>query len=228
MPKAVIFDFDGVVADSELLHYKALNTIFNQYGVDVPKDEHWDKYLGYDDLENVRAVSRDYDMGLSNDDVAEIVRLKTELFDRLVRNENVIIDGVPEFITMLVRNNLPLAICSGACLADIELMLQGSGLDGCFSAIVAADHVKKSKPDPEGYLLALSQLNKKIGDHIQPDECVVVEDSRWGLEAAAAAGMNSLAVTNTYPAEKLAGLAQIIVSRLDEVTMDDMRTLCAG
>ncbi len=65
MLRAVIFDFDGVVSDSELLHYKALNQVFIEYGVDVPKEVHWEKYLGYNDLENIKAVSRDYDMNLT-------------------------------------------------------------------------------------------------------------------------------------------------------------------
>ncbi|MHC5182041.1 MAG: HAD hydrolase-like protein, partial [Planctomycetota bacterium] len=63
MLQAVIFDFDGVIADSEFLHYKALNAVFNRYGVDVPKDVHWGKYLGYSDRENIEAVNVDYNMG---------------------------------------------------------------------------------------------------------------------------------------------------------------------
>ena len=62
MLRAVIFDFDGVIADSEFLHYKALNKVFNLHGVHVPKDIHWEKYLGYTDIENIQAVSDDYNM----------------------------------------------------------------------------------------------------------------------------------------------------------------------
>jgi len=228
MLKAVIFDFDGVVSDSEMLHYKALNEIFVKYGVDVPKKVHWQKYLGYSDIENIEAVSRDYDMGLTDEQVVEIARQKTEVFDELVKTETTIIDGVAEFVQMLTENGIPLAICSGAIASDIKLMLDGCEFANAFRAIITADDVSKGKPDPEGFLLALKKLNETInGDQILPQECVVIEDSGWGLAAAKTARMHTVAVTNTYPAEKLASLADKIVSRLDELAMDDLGKLCS-
>ena len=227
MLKAVIFDFDGVVSDSEMLHYKALNDIFVKYGVNVPKKVHWQKYLGYNDIDNIKAVSDDYDMGLADEQVVEIARQKTEVFDELVKTETTIIDGVAEFIGMLTENGIPLAICSGAIASDIQLMLDGCKFANTFRAIVTADDVGKGKPDPEGFLLALEKLNETIdGDQILPQECVVIEDSGWGLAAAKTAGMHTVAVTNTYPAEKLANLADKIVGRLDELEMDDLGELC--
>ena len=122
MLRAVIFDFDGVVSDSELLHYKALNQVFIDYGVDVPKEVHWQKYLGYSDLENVIAVSHDYDMNFTEDQVKEIVHKKGEIFDELAAKETTIIAGVPQFIDMLKSNGIRMAVCSGALL--------GYGADG--------------------------------------------------------------------------------------------------
>ena len=227
MLKAVIFDFDGVVSDSEMLHYKALNEILIKYGIDVPKKVHWQKYLGYGDIENIEAVSRDYDMGLTDEQIVEIARQKTEVFNELVKTEMTIIDGVAEFVGMLIENGIPLAICSGAIASDIKLMLDGCEFANAFRAIVTADDVGKGKPDPEGFLLALEKLNETIdGDQILPQECVVIEDSGWGLAAAKSAGMHTAAVTNTYPAEQLAGLADKIVGRLDELNMDDLAELC--
>lgn len=227
MLKAVIFDFDGVVSDSEMLHYKALNEIFIKYGVDVPKEVHWQKYLGYNDIENIEAVSRDYDMGLTAEQVVEIARQKTEVFDELVKTETTIIDGVAEFVGMLTENGVPLAICSGAIASDIKLMLDGCEFTNAFRTIVTADDVRRGKPDPEGFLLALEKLNETIdGDRILPQECVVIEDSGWGLAAAKTAGMHTVAVTNTYPVEKLANLADKIVGKLDELAMDGLDKLC--
>jgi beta-phosphoglucomutase-like phosphatase (HAD superfamily) len=99
---------------------------------------------------------------------------------------------------------------------------------GSFEIIVAADHVSKGKPSPEGFLLALQQLNETDPGQILPGECVVIEDSRWGLEAAAAAGMHTIAVANTYPADQLEPLAQMVVSQLDELTMSDLQSVSAG
>jgi beta-phosphoglucomutase len=226
MLKAVIFDFDGVIADSELLHYKALNAVFNRCGVDIPKEVHWEKYLGYSDLDNIEAVNRDYCMGLDDAKVQTLIAEKKVIFDELVTSGSVIIDGVAVFVQRLIEGGIRRAICSGALRSDIDLMLAGSGFADAFEVIVAADDVKHGKPDPEGYLLALDKLNRS-GDHpIKAGECVVVEDSHWGLEAAVAAGMNPVAVTTTYSRKELAPKAKKVVDRLDELSIKQLHALC--
>ena len=226
MLQAVIFDFDGVICDSELLHYKALNAVFNRYDVDVPKEVHWDKYLGYNDLDNVEAVNDDYKMGLNEEQVHHILTEKKAVFEQLVIKETVIFDGVTEFIQMLIDHKIRRAICSGARRSDIDLMLSAAPFPDAFETIVSADDVRHGKPDPEGYLLALSGLNKNDNSTIKASECIVIEDSHWGLEAAAVAGMNPIAVTNTYSRDQLDSKAKKIVDRLDELTIDDLNSLC--
>jgi len=226
MLKAVIFDFDGVIADSEALHYEALDAVFKRYGVDVPKEVHWDKYLGYSDRENIEAVNVDYGMEWDNAKVQVLIDEKKVVFDELVTSGSIIIDGVATFIQRLIDGGIRRAICSGALRSDIGLMLAGADFKDAFEVIVAADDVTHGKPDPEGYLLALSQLNKKAAALIQPNQCVVIEDSHWGLEAAAAAGMNPIAVTNTYSRGELAQEGRKVIDRLDELTMADLSDLC--
>ncbi len=227
MLKAIIFDFDGVVADSEPLHYRAFAEIVSRYGIELTKERYYTEYLGYTDIECAQAISADFDLRLDEAGIDRLIRDKTELFGRLVRSDNTIIDGVGGFVDMLRQEGIRLAVCSGAFLADIELMLEGSGLADSFEIIVAADHVSKGKPSPEGFLLALQQLNETGPGQILPGECVVIEDSRWGLEAAAAAGMHTIAVTNTYPADQLEPLAQMVVSQLDKLTMSDLQGVSA-
>jgi len=225
MLKAVIFDFDGVVCDSELLHYKALNAVFNKCGLDIPKEVHWQTYLGYNDLDNVEAVNRDYSMDWSGQQIQQLIDEKKVIFDDLITKERVIIAGVPEFIQRLIEGSIRRAICSGALRSDIDLMLAGTEFQNAFETIVAADDVTRGKPDPEGYLLALDNLNQS-GDPLKACECVVIEDSHWGLEAAAAAGMHPVAVTNTYPRTALNGKAEKIVDRLDELSIEGLCALC--
>lgn len=226
MLQAVIFDFDGVIADSEALHYKALNAVFNRYGVDVPKEVHWQKYLGYTDLENIVAVNGDYDMGLDDAAIAGLIAEKKIVFDELVETDSTIFDGVCGFIQMLTDHKVRIAICSGALRSDIDLMLMNVPFEDVFEVVVAADDVAHGKPDPEGYLLALDKLNQNGSVSIKADQCVVIEDSHWGLEAAAAAGMRSVAVTNTYPRSELEQGERKVVDRLDELTIDDLKDLC--
>lgn len=226
MLKAVIFDFDGVICDSEYLHYRALNAVFQRYGVDVPKGVHWDKYLGYTDAENIEAVNRDYAMGLDAAGIRTIMAEKKEAFDAMARAESLVIEGVEPFVRMLMENGIDLAICSGALRSDIDLMLNGSGFADAFKVIVTADDITKGKPDPQGYRLALDKLNAFGGGDIKPLNCVVIEDSHWGLEAAATAGMHTVAVTNTYGRAELEGKAELIVDRLDLISCKMLRGLC--
>jgi len=228
MLKAVIFDFDGVIADSEPLHYRAFKETVSRYGVVLTEEHYYAKYLGYTDIECTQAISVDFDLGLDEADIDRLMKKKKELFDRLVRRESTIIDGVCEFVDMLKKNGLRLAVCSGALLEDIELMLDGTDLADSFEIIVAADHVHKGKPDPEGFVLTLQQLNKAGSGKIEPGDCVVIEDSPWGLKAASATRMHTIAVTNAYPTEQLEELAQKVVRRLNELTISDLQSVCAG
>lgn len=228
MLKAVIFDFDGVICDSELLHYRALNEIFKRYGVDVPKVVHWEKYLGYSDIENIEAVNRDYAMGLDAAGVGKLMAEKKEVFENLVRTESLVIDGVEPFVKMLVQNGILRAICSGALRSDIELMLNGSAFADAFEIIVSADDVTKGKPDPQGYLMALDKLNAATGGGIKSTDCIVVEDSHWGLEAANAARMHPVAVTTTYGRAELEKKADCVVNRLDELDITQLKEICGG
>ena len=226
MLKAVIFDFDGVIADSEALHYKALNAVLNRYGVDVPKEVHWQKYLGYSDRENIEAVNVDYGMEWDSARVQVLIDEKKVVFDELIVSGSIIIDGVVVFIQRLIDAGIRRAVCSGALRSDIDLMLAGTDFKHAFEMIVTADDVTHGKPDPEGYLMVLDKLNQNGTDPIEASQCVVIEDSHWGLEAATAAGMQPIAVTNTYPRSELGREGRKVVDRLDELTINDLNDLC--
>jgi beta-phosphoglucomutase len=112
------------------------------------------------------------------------------------------------------------------------LILEQARLRHFFTVIVSAEQVKKGKPHPDGFLLTLQKLNQcvipaqaGIQEPILPDQCVVIEDSHWGLEAAKKAGMHTVAVTNSYDADELS-LAEKIITRLDELNIDDLQKLC--
>lgn len=227
MLKAVIFDFDGVVVDSEFLHYRALNSAFGLHGVQVGEDEYYEKYLGYSDYQCVEIVNANYNMGLDREGIEKLIANKTDVFNRLVKQEAAIINGVVGFVEMLRANVIPMAVCSGGTRSDIDLMVKGTELAGVFDPIVTADDVKKGKPDPEGFQLVLSRLNERGKERIPAGECVVIEDSHWGLEAAAAAGIHTIGVTNTYDAQHLGPYSEMVVKRLDEIRMEDLQGLCS-
>jgi len=225
MLKAVIFDFDGVIVDTEMLHYKAFDHIFRTCGVTMPIEVYYDRFLGLSDEELMRTVAEENNLHVSEQNLRQLLEEKAMVFKELALAQATIIDGVPRFLAMLSDNKIAMAIYSGALLPEINMILKGAGLREFFDCVVSAEQVEKGKPHPQGFLLALEKINKKFKAQIAPAECVVVEDSRWGLEAAQAAGMHPVAITNTYPAEQLKP-AEKIVANLSELTLDEMHSLC--
>jgi HAD superfamily hydrolase (TIGR01509 family) len=226
MLKAVIFDFDGVITDSEILHFRAFNAILREHGFELGKAEYYKNYLGLCDADCYQTLINEGRLGIDPAQVPDLIARKTKVFEELARSEGRIIEGVREFLTLLGDSNVPMAICSGALRAEIELILDEAKLRHYFVEIVSAEEVKRGKPHPDGFLLAMERLNDHDADPIAPGECVIVEDSHWGLKAGRAAGMRTVAVTNTYDADQLEN-ADRIVTRLDELTLEDLRRLCA-
>ncbi|MHC4149227.1 MAG: HAD family hydrolase [Planctomycetota bacterium] len=226
MLRAVIFDFDGVITDTEIVHLRAFNSVLAPCDIEITTEEYYKDYLGLTDVDCFKMLADEGQLKADATEIEKLVKQKNEIFEEMVRTNSRIIEGVVEFLSMLKQNSVRMAICSGALLGEIELILKQAQLGHFFEAIVSADQIEKGKPDPEGYLLALERLNQNDQNTILPDECIVIEDSHWGLEAAKAAGMHTVAVTNTYSAEEL-GLAEKIVARLDELTIDELGLICA-
>jgi len=223
---AVIFDFDGVITDSEILHFRAFNEVLAQHGLELTKKEYYTRYLGLSDVDCYRTLIGENRLNIDPAQVPQLIAQKTVIFEGLAETDGKIIEGVHEFLDLLTARSVPIAICSGALRAEIELILEGAGLRSLFEVIVSAEEVTRGKPDPEGFLLALTRLNECIVPPITPGRCVVVEDSHWGLQAAQAAGMRTVAVTNTYDAEQLQQ-ADVVVERLDGLAVQDLAKLCS-
>jgi beta-phosphoglucomutase family hydrolase len=223
---AVIFDFDGVLVDSEQIHHKAFNRVLTKFHYQLSSREYYDRFLGLSDEELLRIVDKERNLSLSNQQFGQLLGEKARLFKEMAATEAGIIEGVPKFLNMLSDGRIPMAICSGALQPEIEMILEGAGLRSYFEAIVSAEQVKKGKPDPEGFLLALKLLNKRMHKSIQPEDCVVIEDSHWGLEAAKAAGMRAVAITNTYAAEHLKP-ADKVIAHLNDLTLSCLHDICA-
>jgi len=222
---AVIFDFDGVLVDSEQIHHKAFNRVLTKFHYQLSSREYYDRFLGLSDEELLRIVDKERHLSLSNQQFGQLLGEKANLFKEMAATEAGIIEGVPKFLNMLSDGKIPMAICSGALQPEIEMILEGAGLRNYFEVIVSAEQVERGKPDPEGFLLALKLLNKRMHKSIKPEDCVVIEDSHWGLEAAKAAGMRAVAITNTYAAEHLKP-ADKVIEHLAELTLPDLHALC--
>ena len=181
MIRAVVFDFDGVIADSEPLHFRAFRDGLAEKGLILSEHEYYAQYLGFSDAEAFAAMAADRGVEWSAEFVAELVAAKAVRLEALERDHSVLFPGARRAILGLAQA-CPLAIASGALGAEIRRVLTKEQLDKHFATIVAADDTSASKPSPEPYRLAVEQLSAVIGQTLRPEECVAVEDSTWGLE----------------------------------------------
>jgi beta-phosphoglucomutase len=231
MLKAVIFDFDGVITDSEILHLRAFNKVLAQFNIEISRKDYYSKYLGYTDIDCYKQLIKEGILKTEKNQIPKLVEQKDVVFKELAKTEGRTIEGVHEFIELLDKNNVPMAICSGALLTEIELILDEAKLRRFFQAIISAEHVKQGKPHPEGFLKTLQRLNRVIPaqtgiqNQISANQCIVIEDSLWGLKAAKAAGMHTIAVTNSYEAHELE-LAEKIVYNLKDLQIKDLQDIC--
>jgi beta-phosphoglucomutase len=222
-----VFDFDGVIADSEPLHFEGFRRVLARHGVTLPKSDYYAKYLGYDDAGAFRAVLADHGQRFDDGRIASLVEEKVTLFPEMLAGQPVIYDGAAACIGRL-GSQVPLAIASGAALDDIEAVLRGTGLRERFRTVVAAEHTPRSKPHPDPYRRALDILREQgvLPTDAPARHVVAIEDSVWGLQSAHGAGLRTVAVTTSYRAEEL-GMADLVVPSLDAVTIEALDALVA-
>ncbi len=222
MMKAIVFDFDGVVADSEPVHYQAFMEIGKGLGVAFDYQHYLLHYIGYDDRDAIKTMLEAAGMPTEATHIAELCRQKQDVFERLVSQGAAAIPGALELVDE-VFGQLPIAIGSGATTLDIELMLMGLGRRDCFEVIVSADHVSRSKPDPTTYRMAVQQLAERYPEAgLTPGSCLAIEDTAAGIESARGAGLMTLGITTTGPASSLTR-AHRVESGLEGVTLATLR-----
>jgi len=201
----VIFDLDGVLADSEGIHILAWEQIAREYRLSEDRLPLHD-WIGYADTEIVKDVVRDHGLSVTPEDLLEH---KRRIFRRLIAEQLEPIPGAVEALSEL--EPLPLGLATSSSRTEAELMLRILGITDRFRTVVTADEVKHSKPEPDSYLLAAEGLG------ITPEHCVAIEDSSSGVQSARAAGMIVLAVTNSLPSERLTAADEIFDSTADAV-----------
>ena len=214
-PRAVLFDFDGVIVNSEPLHFRSFQQVLKGEHIDLSEDEYYRELIGFDDRGGFRHVFEKRGRALEPRTLLALMARKSRVMMQLIHERRFhALPGVEEFVRGLWRTT-PLAICSGALREEIEAMLEGVALRDCFSAIVAAEDVAVGKPDPSGYLLTLRLLSEKIARSaahagaaapapLKPSDALVIEDAPKVIQSVKAAGFPTLGVATSYPLNKLA------------------------
>ena len=224
--QAIVFDFDGVIADSEPLHLRAFQQTLAEEHIELSAPEYYSRYLGYDDLGLVQALAADRGIAMSDREMTALVARKGVKLQEMLHGGHVLFPGAVDFIRAAAAT-VPIAIASGAMKHEIEDITEAAGIRALFSAIVASGDTPQSKPSPAPYLLAFERLRQASGRSLDPRRSVAIEDSRWGLESARGAGLRCVGVTNSYPAAELDG-AELVVDGLSALTLSALEQLCAN
>lgn len=223
--RAVVFDFDGVIANSEPLHFLAFREVLAQEGIALGEPDYYRRYLGYDDVGVFRAAAADHHLTWTIDRIADLAARKATRMEALERDASVLFPGAEAAIRRAAEK-VPLAIVSGSLGAEIRRVLDRANLTTLFRVIVAAEDTPEGKPAPDPYLRAVALLSERLGERVEPRTCVAIEDSHWGLASAKAAGLRTLAVTHTYGPSELTG-ADLIIASLDGLDLSALDRLCS-
>ena len=228
MLNAIVFDFDGVVVDSERMHFDAFNHVGEKLGLGFTWDQYLAQFIGFDDKDAFRVMlGRSPGVEETGSDAAQ---LRDLVADKAVAFEAIVAEGVratPGVLALIdeaVAANLPIAIASGATHADIVLMLEALSLTDVFKIIVSADRVTRSKPDSESYAKAVLELAASRPDAtVTAQGALAIEDTTAGLTSARDAGLMTLGLGTTGPAAALTSFADRVVDSLDGVTLASIR-----
>ena len=196
---AVLFDFDGVIVNSEPLHCRSYLETAAAMGVPLTEAQYYAELIGFDDRGAIAHLYRRAGRALDDETFGAFLRRKTQRVLELVRDgEYQALPGVVALLDALARRDVATGICSGALRHEIDGMLAGVRLRERFAVITSAEDVEVGKPDPGGYLLTARRLSEKIGRAIGPGACLVIEDAPTVAVRAREAGFHVLGVTTTY------------------------------
>ena len=208
MTQVVLFDFNGVLVDDEAQHCEALQRVLADEGITLSREQYYAAYLGLDDRTGFAEAFRRANRTLTTELLEHLVARKSQIYLQLIAASLRMVPGAPQFVVD-AATRFRLGIVSGALRREIDHVLGQSGLAERFEIIIASDDVSRCKPDPAPYLAAHRAFSTQRP--IPVDECVVIEDSLHGLDAARAAGMPCVMLTTSYPAPKLEALGAATV-----------------
>lgn len=226
--KAVLFDFNGVIIKDESIHEQLIEQLLIEENLRPKRGEFRLMCLGRSDRACIAELLASRGRVINESFLAQLIsrkaiayRLRLETLDPLP-----IYPGLDDLIFKLRAAQIEMAVVSGALREEVEWVLNRTGLAQHFSIIVAGDDIRVSKPEPDGYLLAVQRLNLLYPDlNLKPLECLAIEDTFAGIQAAHRAGMQVVGVANTYPLHMLQRQASWVVDYLSDLELDRVRQI---
>ncbi|MBP1668041.1 MAG: Beta-phosphoglucomutase [Bacteroidetes bacterium] len=211
MIRAVIFDLDGVIVSTDEFHYQGWQRLADEEGIYFDRKTN-ERLRGVSRLESLEIILEKADRNYSREEKAEMAERKNNYYRDLLHTltPDDVFPGVMEMLKELKEKGIKIAI--GSSSKNTPSILQKIGMESSFDAVSDGNQIKRSKPDPEVFLLAASKLQ------IPPGQCLVVEDADAGVEAAINAGMKCLAVGSASANPK----AHLRANNLNEITVEQI------
>ncbi|MBC1242006.1 HAD family phosphatase [Nostoc sp. 2RC] len=200
--KAVLFDFNGVIINDEQIHLQLIDEILIQENLQPQRVDERQASLGRSDRACFTQLLSNRGRVVTEKYLTQLLHRKAEAYTlELEKIEKLpLYPGVEDLIYQVRSRNLKLGLVSGAIRKEIDLVLHQAKLNEYFKIIVAGDDITASKPEPDGYLLAVKKLNEEYPElNLQPQECLAIEDTPAGIQAAKRSHMQVVGVANTYP-----------------------------
>jgi beta-phosphoglucomutase len=222
--RAIIFDFDGIIVNSEPYILRLTQQMAAKEGWTVTEDEYYRDYLALDDRGIIEYLYRSHGCPVDAARRDELVAWKARAYEQIIRDGLPSMPGAVEFVRKVAAKYV-LAIASGSLRSEIEHLLGKLGLRHCFRVLATADDCERSKPDPQVFLVALARL-RELPDFqntpLQSGECLAIEDAPLGVVAAQAAGLRCLALSHSRPPEALRH-ADWVEHEFANVDLEDIR-----
>jgi beta-phosphoglucomutase len=228
--KAVLFDFNGVIINDEPIHEQIVDRLMLDENLQLKRGEFREVCLGKSDRACLVELLKRRGRFLTEVYLDRLLLRKAQAYQAKIDSLETlpIYPGLADFIARIRAAGLKMAVVSGAMRSDIELVLNLAGLAENFELIVTGDDTTVSKPAPDGYLLAVELMNREYpGWNLEPGECLAVEDTFAGIEAAKKAGIQVLGVTHTYPFHMIQRQANWTVDYFADLELDRVAEICA-
>jgi beta-phosphoglucomutase len=221
--KAVLFDFNGVIIKDEAIHRELNDELLLSENLPPQGKEFWKVCAGRSDRSGLNELLKLRGRFVTDEYLDKLIAKKAIAYrQKLEQLETLpIYPDVLQFIEQMFNSSYKLAVVTGAIRSEVEFVLKQGKIGMFFDELVAGDDIDRSKPDPQGYLLAIDRLNKLYPDlNLLPSECLAIEDTFVGIEAVKAAGIQAVAIAHTYPFHMLQRRANWTIDRFEDLEFD--------
>jgi beta-phosphoglucomutase len=223
MLKAILFDFNGVVINDEPIHKELIDEILLSENLRPVAGEFQEYCLGRSDRAGLSNILASRGRMVTDDYINKLIETKAKAYRQKMANLETlpIYPGLTDILSRIQTKNLQIGLVTGALRSEVQLILERAGIASYFSVIVAGDDIKASKPQPDGYLLAVERFNRlDFNLQLQPANCLAIEDTPAGIKAAKTAGMAVVGIANTYPFHMMQRQANWAIDRFWDLDLE--------